>query len=361
MSSKNHTNGQKSRSSRNIIADALRQRIVSGELKPGDQLPTRAELERLFEASPVTVQHSIDRLRAEGFVEPRGWEGTFVAIHPPHRYHYAMVITQPPTQGGWPRLFRALTNAATRYSDSDTEPRHLSVHTGVEDHLDNREMRHLVSAIRSRSLAGLIFPEHPGHTKLAFSALCQDHEIPCVAFLDQPFEGIGAVAFEPFESLALDYLAACGRKQVAVISISRPSTYWATMVKEMNARGMSTRPYWLQMVDLNGPACARNVTHLLLNPDQARRPDALFVTDDNLVEHCIAGIVDAGVRVPDELEVVTHCNFPWEVPSVLPVKRLGYDARTILAACLDVLEEERLTHQPVLRTAKAVFEEDLEN
>jgi DNA-binding LacI/PurR family transcriptional regulator len=71
------------------------------------------------------------------------------------------------------------------------------------------------------------------------------------------------------------------------------------------------------------------------------RPDGLIVADDNLVEHASAGIVDAMVRVPDDLEMVAHCNFPWPTPSVVKARRLGYDAREVVDACIRLLDRQR--------------------
>ena len=70
-------------------------------------------------------------------------------------------------------------------------------------------------------------------------------------------------------------------------------------------------------------------------------PDALLISDDNLVEHATAGLVAAGARVPEDVEVVAHCNFPWPTPSVLSVERLGYDAREVLDRCLRAIDDRR--------------------
>ena len=63
--------------------------------------------------------------------------------------------------------------------------------------------------------------------------------------------------------------------------------------------------------------------------------------------------------MPDELEVVAHCNFPCPSPGILPVKRIGYDAREVLAACLAELESQRVGNPPGLRTVQAKFESDV--
>lgn len=48
------------------IADELRGRIASGQLKPGDKLPTIAELANEWDCAPLTARKAIEVLREEG-------------------------------------------------------------------------------------------------------------------------------------------------------------------------------------------------------------------------------------------------------------------------------------------------------
>jgi GntR family transcriptional regulator len=61
------------------LADLLRARIESGELAPGDKLPSIVSLSQEHDLAPVTVRKAITQLQREGLIESRvGW-GTFVA------------------------------------------------------------------------------------------------------------------------------------------------------------------------------------------------------------------------------------------------------------------------------------------
>ncbi|GAA3778185.1 winged helix-turn-helix domain-containing protein [Streptomyces chiangmaiensis] len=66
-----------------VIAEALRERIRSGGLRPGDPLPTQAVLMREFGASSLTVQKAMTLLKQEGWAVSRPGKGAFVA----HRDH----------------------------------------------------------------------------------------------------------------------------------------------------------------------------------------------------------------------------------------------------------------------------------
>jgi len=60
------------------IAEDLRQKIESGELGHGTQLPTELELREQYEASRNTVRDAVKWLISRGLVETRPGQGTFV-------------------------------------------------------------------------------------------------------------------------------------------------------------------------------------------------------------------------------------------------------------------------------------------
>lgn len=60
------------------IAENLRRQIESGELGPGDQLPTELELRELYDSSRNTVRDAVKWLTTRGLVESRPGQGTFV-------------------------------------------------------------------------------------------------------------------------------------------------------------------------------------------------------------------------------------------------------------------------------------------
>ena len=60
------------------IAEDLRQKIGSGEITPGSQLPTELELREKYDASRNTVRDAIKWLTNLGLVATRPGQGTFV-------------------------------------------------------------------------------------------------------------------------------------------------------------------------------------------------------------------------------------------------------------------------------------------
>jgi GntR family transcriptional regulator len=62
-----------------LIAEDLRQQIKSGQLEPGQQLPTELELRERYDASRNTIRDAISWLTTLDLVETRPGQGTFVA------------------------------------------------------------------------------------------------------------------------------------------------------------------------------------------------------------------------------------------------------------------------------------------
>jgi DNA-binding FadR family transcriptional regulator len=60
------------------VIDQIADRIQTGLMKEGDQLPTENELEAQFGVSRTVVREAIAELRASGFVEPIQGKGVFV-------------------------------------------------------------------------------------------------------------------------------------------------------------------------------------------------------------------------------------------------------------------------------------------
>jgi GntR family transcriptional regulator len=78
------------------IAEDLRKQIESGTLARGSQLPTELQLREQYDASRNTVRDAIKRLIAQGLVETRPGQGTFVTrrIDP-----FVTILTADPKSG----------------------------------------------------------------------------------------------------------------------------------------------------------------------------------------------------------------------------------------------------------------------
>jgi DNA-binding LacI/PurR family transcriptional regulator len=341
------------------IVSHIRHQIVEGELPPGVQLPTRNELERRYQVSRDTVQRALDRLAEEEFVYTNGRRGTYVSKYPPHLSHYALIFQSHPGIGvdNWSQFEEALYHEAI--SRPSSPERRLSAYLDVANTINSTDYQRLEREVTNQRLAGLIFAFEP--EALRNTPLLQDPRVARVAIFGEPLR-MPTVSFSMFSFIdrALDFVASRGRRRVALISHehsgSRDNRYFAAGVE---ARGLTMKRYWMQTANVRSAESADECVHLLMHPGQDERPDALIIDNDNLAEHALRGLVAAGVRVPEDVEVVAHANFPLHENLPMPVTRLGFDIRQILDACFDSMEAQRL-HQPVLPciTLGSMFESE---
>jgi GntR family transcriptional regulator len=78
------------------IAEDLRQKIESGELGHGDQLPTELELREQYDASRNTVRDAVKSLASRGLIETRPGQGTFVIAK---MDPFVTILTGEPSKG----------------------------------------------------------------------------------------------------------------------------------------------------------------------------------------------------------------------------------------------------------------------
>jgi DNA-binding LacI/PurR family transcriptional regulator len=327
----------------NHIVRELRSEIVSGQLSPGHQLATRPEIERRFAASSVTVQRALEQLRRDGFIVVNGRQGTYVTQNPPHLTNYVLAFaSHPAAPGDWTRFMTALANETLVLQQSQNYK--IDIYYNINGHADSQDFQKLLREVEAHRIAGIIFASNPYMVERTL--LLEESGIQRVAIMAGAQNmGWPAVTpdFESFWERATQYLASRGHKRVAVLM---PSGLDLNLMRQpieeyIAAAGLSTRPEWKLAVHLAAPESARSIIHLLMSERQVERPDALIIGDDNFMEHATGGLVDAGARVPEDIEVVAHCNYPYSVPSVVPVKRLGYDVCQVVKACIENIDRQR--------------------
>src|SRR5881398_973951 len=72
------------------IQGAIRKRIDSGQLHPGDAVASERDLAKIHQVSLMTARHALTSLEREGIVERRRGAGTFVA---PPKIHFNKLMS----------------------------------------------------------------------------------------------------------------------------------------------------------------------------------------------------------------------------------------------------------------------------
>lgn len=221
------------------------------------------------------------------------------------------------------------------------EQRWLHVYSDCSNDQGKRSpaLAELEDDIGQARLAGLILvcgPNALGSTP----ALQQPGLARVVLGTPYPSYRFPAIGSRPTYPRAMQYFREQGRRRLGIITTFhyQNQSKIDPILQCAREHGLQTARTWVHFLDERVPYPARTVTELLMSLPVGKRPDALYINDDHLVSEAVGGVADAGVRVPKELTIVAHANFPAIQPTAAPVTYLGYDTATALQTALRFLD-----------------------
>lgn len=348
-----------------LIVETLRNQIKSGKLKPGQRLPNRSELLVKYGISNETLQRAAAILLEDGYLVATRGVGTRVAEHPPHLCNFGIVIPQQ-SLGFESKLWKTIRRVAGRLELG--EDRKLVIYYGGLDKI-NRDDEKLIEDVEHHRLAGVLFTTN--HARFHNTAVLKQSDLPRVVWsgaADDEMKLIqSSVGFDysSMLDLAVEKFAMEGRKRIAVISAgsSLGSGLESHLLSRINANGAICPSKWRLAVHVTKSFAARNIVELLMSGDQGVRPDGLLITDDNLEHDVCAGLIKTGIRIPEDLYVICHANFPMDSAQqdLVSLFRVGYDINQTVIMSLDLLQKIRRGDKvPFLQFVKAEFGKQVE-
>jgi DNA-binding LacI/PurR family transcriptional regulator len=299
-----------------------------------------------YRTTLVTVQKALSRLERAGFIVSRGREGSFVADRPPHLFRYGIVFSELPTSGAekwhWSKFWSLLASAGDASAkDMGVQLAHYS---GWGDWAHAEDVQRLVADLANHRLAGLInagplIPDTP------LAELVTTSRVPVVQVASHMSIPTMSVRFgEPYDMV----LARLHALSVQHLAMLMPGFLDASsvdgIVRRMREAGIAVRDSRIIGLDPRDARWVRNWTRLLM--ESGRPPQALWITDDNLVEQAALGLADAGVVVGRDLAVIAHANLPLDGPSPTGFERYGVDLREVTNRALTLLVSGQAQPQP---------------
>jgi DNA-binding transcriptional regulator YhcF (GntR family) len=308
------------------IVQVLRGEILSGQRAPGSQLPTYDALIEQFSVTRPTVARVLKALRNEGLITVSGSRGVFVARTFPHHNRYLWVTSEQPGSAEWTSFLATILELIERGETGI--PGEVIPLVGVDGRANNPAYQTLCDAVEHSSVAGLLVMNSAMTYLLP---VLQTPGLPRVAiWAPLPHAALLSLDFDALIQRACVRLMAKGRR-IAVISPHAPNL--ARTEQCLLKRGLDKKRLWALHV---APIGCERITELLFTRDD--RPDAVFVTDDNLVAPLLAGLKRAKVRPGRDVYVLAHCNWPRPIGVAEGVEHIGFDVREVLTtakACID--------------------------
>lgn len=303
------------------VADHV-QGLVRKSLKPGDKLDSERQLADSLGVSLPTVREALSILAEQGLIERRHGSGTYV-LDPNANRHVAVLmeldIGHPRTSFFYTRLVQSVrlqleekgfnVRLYTGHTAPGTEFYGLTCRDFLQDTQDNR-----ISAV-----VAIALPYLPSWTQplieLGIPLVGGEYAFPFGPILDQ----------QSIIRAGVRRLAESGRTRLAMIG-GGGGEVTSVFKDALGEYGLEYRAEWAP--DTGGqPAASGLGWRLFRTVWEARlvKPDGLLVMDDMLFQDAAMAMLEADVRVPSDLLVVTESNRGSSIHYPFPVIRLEND------------------------------------
>jgi GntR family transcriptional regulator of arabinose operon len=305
------------------IAGVLRQEIARS--RPGDRLDSEAKLAQRFSVSGVTIREALLALTKEGLIQRRQGSGTYVKDRVDDRHVAVLIeldISDPRISYVYLRvpqqLRRVLERSGYRVklyvgqvppTERPSEPTYPDF---IEDVLQEK----------IRGVVAIATQPHPKWVEPL-----RRQGAPVVGPPPGYSHAVN-VDMEKLVRLAVERLIEAGRRKLAWMGWSPswyPSTTLPVFKQSLQEHGVPFHEEWIS-VGLHPSAAGAGWEEFReIWTARAEKPDGLIVADDVLFRDASTAILDAGVRVPEQLMVITHANKGSGILCPFPVARMEID------------------------------------
>lgn len=333
------------------VALDIRRKIASGEMPVGTQLQPHREMAVSLGVSIMTINKALSGLVSEGLLHSRVGRGTFVALRPADNEAGAATLGFVLRDLSSP-FFSLVAHAAQQRAD---ELGYGLLFSSSSNRLDREEEQ--IRRFRDIGVGGLIIASMSRTYRISepIQAL-QDAGIPYVMVsytdgADVPFIGMD---LDSAGYLAAQHLLAMGRRRIGYVSDK-----FGSIMCELRGRGYRRAleqaglpvdpelqfeyPFEGEWNDYrSGYAVAERVTNL------EAKPDAMFVFNDLGALGFQDGLLDRGVRVPEDIAIVGLDDIELAGRARIPLTTVRQPVDRIGAMAVDyILARLRREHPPV--------------
>ena len=287
------------------IADGLRTAIETGYYRSGDILPPVRDLAEIFGVSMGIAVKAVNQVREEGLVSPRPAVGSVVCA-PEHPHWKGQVLIVVPPDGGntadnaiaavlrnnlISNGYLALTAPVLRGSDGkfDFSLLDIMLHQQTDLVVQLHDKPDISNWLSERNIAF----------------------VRCTAEADcLPQSCIGEIRFRKDAAIS-SFVSHCLEKNIDRVTVVGAWKQKAT-AEALKAAGIEVDDW---RVDVPRGAAGAQISKAALDFISERTPEirdrnirSMFFTDDYLASGALVALLGAGIRIPEDLNVVTLVN-----------------------------------------------------
>jgi GntR family transcriptional regulator, arabinose operon transcriptional repressor len=317
------------------IVDSLREEILSGRIRPGDQIPTEQELAISHGVSRITTTRAVKELENEGLIYRVQGRGTFVREESDwarnrRRTRLISFIVPFERQAG---SGYALLNGAEAQAAAAQQL--LTIHNSEQSY--EKERRIIAQLMEHRTEGLVLFPLSSFANHDILSRLLIERT-PLVV-IDRRVLGIDAsfVGVDNVGSMAeiVRHLASLGHRRIAFIAGTRTAMVseqdrFIGFCRAMIEAGVPLREDYFVLADELPPSAERPAPIVSFHSVEVARqalellfalpepPTAVAVVNDMSAVNVLKAALQMGIQVPgqlsitgfDDLPVVSHLEVP---------------------------------------------------
>jgi len=295
----------------------LREQIDSGDLKPGDPLPTRKKLMREHGLSLSTVTRAISELERQGWLISRQGSGTFVvkrseAPKDENRENPLVGVLVPVSRNDIHHFVPEFVHEAV-----DNSIDALVMYAPDDEEAELNQARLLLE----KGVKGLVwFPVEPKR-HVSAASLFRKNKLPVVLG-----EKVAEEFSTPWTCVRFDYYGGAmtalnqfldqGHKRIAYVGPKGTEADFGPVPERWNAYKfiMKQRNLWSPDELVIPPTLFRewhvHVKRLEALFHRAHAPTAILAFDDTTALNAMRGLQAIGVRVPEEVAIIGHGDYP---------------------------------------------------
>jgi DNA-binding LacI/PurR family transcriptional regulator len=311
---------------------------VSEYYTVGSRLPSEGELAKRFGVSVPTIREALQRLVEGGLVERRRGSGTYVLARPAPEKWVAVLMESDIGQPFISYAHRSAFQQVRRLIAEAGFQTHGYLgfrSAGEEGDLTCAEFLHDLRAGRVSAVVSIVARLPP--------TLREDLRRRGIPFIGGGPGAPRAMAdSSQLVRMGARHLIDCGRERLALLAWAdpllfpaKPSIFVQAFQAELERAGLIFRPEWVRE-DLHPQWPGAGWEEFREIWQGAEKPDGLLICDDVLAQDVTVAILEQGIRVPEQLMVVTHANRGSGVWYPFPVAKVEFDPDVLAQAIADM-------------------------
>lgn len=300
-------------------------------------IPPENDLAAMLKVSRVTVRRALDVLSKKDLLERRRGSGTFVRSWV-ECGDVAVLLASDPllSAGGW--TYKMMLSAAEKIITSAGSRAHLALGYGTHS-TEYASTRGVVDTLLKAGVGGALclnFDPRP------FKDTISARRLPTVALLGADVGWKHSVVFDYMSmvSMASGMFRKRRIRDIAVVSFDLPKY---DLDKEVGAqmgraidflRSQFNADVHLLPYSLDG---ASSYEHFKMLWGRPKRPRTIFFLDEFICDPATRAILELGIKVPEELAILTHSSIGRNFIFPVRLTRVGFDLEFAVQQSLELL------------------------